>query len=61
MREIITETLVNMKEPNMKRKRAERLSVRYVEKQMHIKLAWEDKRQEESRQIKCEIFGKRYV
>ena len=32
MREIITETLVNMKEPNMKRKRAEGLSVRYVEK-----------------------------
>ena len=31
VREIITETLVKMKESNMKRKRAEGLSVTYVE------------------------------
>ena len=64
VREIITGTLVNMKEPNMKRKRAEGLSVIYVEKTYKTCMGrhkHEKIKHEEIRGTQCDMCVKRII
>ena len=52
---VIVSTLVNRKEPNIKRKRAEEQVVTSVEKETHIKPAWEDMRNKNKVSVTCVV------